>query len=476
MGDNKSQDKHIHYYSKYKSNDLFWGIGIENELYLQFNKHVNVNKKCMLNNHKPERYSVDYYKNFNKDDFKDALNKLIKDNNTKLPLLLNCHSFQKTDANGEPITLYDRENTPNTNFSGKTLHELLCEKDPYFSKNFKKSYIYDGDTIEIVTQNFYKTTIEDVIQELVLLKKEYINRVKKVFKENNIFSQFGEIDFCKQNHGFAVFLTNKNNVAVCNNMTYHFNITLPTQLTADKKIANLSEFVIKHQNAIRLFQWLSPIFIALYNTPDILSKVSDHFSKGSQRCALSRYIGVGTYNSNSMPNGKLLNDDFYKIPYYNLPYWWYHNYYYNSGYVQCEKIGYDINFNKFMNHGIEIRIFEYFPEDKLYEFLTFIVYLLDHSLHTPNICNPVENEEWNITTANIIKNGILHEISFEMLKNYEIIFGINLQRQKYRNIKNLFNKLKKYLEDIYHNSGDCSMKMIKTRNTETVSNNMCTIL
>ena len=429
----------------------------------------------MLNNHKPERYSIDYYKNFNKDDLKYAMNKLIK-NTTKLPVLLNCHSFEKTDANGEPITLYNRERTPNTKFSGKTLHELLCEKDPYFSKNFKKSYIYDGDTIEIVTQNFYKTTVEDVIQELILLKKEYINRLQKVFKENNIFSQYEEIDFCKQNHGFAVFLTNKNNVAVCNNMTYHFNITLPTQLTVDRKIANIPEFIIKHQNAIRLFQWFSPILISLYNTPDALSKISNRFSKASQRCALSRYIGVGTYDTNTMPNGKMLNEDFSKIPYYNLPYWWYHNYYYNSGYIQCDKIGYDINFNKFMNHGIEIRIFEYFPEEKLYEFLTFVVYLLDHSLHTPNICNPVENEDWNNTTSDIMQNGLSHELSPKMIKNYEIIFGIPLHKSKYRNIKNLFKKIKKYLQTMYHNTGDCSMKMIKTRTSIPEVDNKCIIL
>ena len=33
-----SLDKHKKYFDYYNSNELYWGLGIENELYLEFNK------------------------------------------------------------------------------------------------------------------------------------------------------------------------------------------------------------------------------------------------------------------------------------------------------------------------------------------------------------------------------------------------------------------------------------------------------
>jgi hypothetical protein len=42
-------------------------------------------------------------------------------------------------------------------FNGKILFDFIAEKDAYFKDEYMKSYIFDGDTIEFVTQNFYKT-------------------------------------------------------------------------------------------------------------------------------------------------------------------------------------------------------------------------------------------------------------------------------------------------------------------------------
>ena len=40
-----SSDKHKKYKASYGKNELYWGIGIENELYLEFERNVQVNKK-----------------------------------------------------------------------------------------------------------------------------------------------------------------------------------------------------------------------------------------------------------------------------------------------------------------------------------------------------------------------------------------------------------------------------------------------
>jgi hypothetical protein len=63
-------DKHNKYMSQYIStntqSELFWGIGVENETYLMFSPLLNHHSYTQLQ-HKRERYSVDYYKNFKKD-------------------------------------------------------------------------------------------------------------------------------------------------------------------------------------------------------------------------------------------------------------------------------------------------------------------------------------------------------------------------------------------------------------------------
>ena len=75
----ESYKKHKKYFNSYKPNDLFWGIGIENETYLEVSVPIEETKKSgafFLNNHKRERYSVDYYNTYR--DFKKVIQTLYK--------------------------------------------------------------------------------------------------------------------------------------------------------------------------------------------------------------------------------------------------------------------------------------------------------------------------------------------------------------------------------------------------------------
>ena len=36
--------KHLKYKDSYKKNELYWGIGLENELYLEFENYINFEK------------------------------------------------------------------------------------------------------------------------------------------------------------------------------------------------------------------------------------------------------------------------------------------------------------------------------------------------------------------------------------------------------------------------------------------------
>ena len=87
-------NKHKKYEEIYKNieEEIYWGLGIENELYLEFDNKIKVTKKFLLNNRRRERYSVDYFLSYKKELldilFKDYL-ELYKDDNITIPLLIN---------------------------------------------------------------------------------------------------------------------------------------------------------------------------------------------------------------------------------------------------------------------------------------------------------------------------------------------------------------------------------------------------
>ena len=131
--DKHSKNKHNKYIDFYKylknasnKDNEYWGIGIENESYLMFEKLQEVDKKFLLSNHMRERYSVDYWINYKKNELDKTLELLPEKIN--LPIYINGYLFQKTDLFGEPTKQYTKLSEPNPNFSGKTIDEHLKEK------------------------------------------------------------------------------------------------------------------------------------------------------------------------------------------------------------------------------------------------------------------------------------------------------------------------------------------------------------
>ena len=125
-----SLEKHYKYEKTYKTDELYWGIGIENELYLEFDKNINFEKYKLLNNHKRERYSVDYYTNYKTEYIDEIFNLVATNYDGKLPLLLNSHSMTRTDKLNNSKTLYTKLSEPNPNFDGETLWEFICKNNP----------------------------------------------------------------------------------------------------------------------------------------------------------------------------------------------------------------------------------------------------------------------------------------------------------------------------------------------------------
>ena len=451
--DSKSSDKkHYKYFSSYKPNDFYWGIGIENETYLEIINSPLV-KGNFYKNQKRERYSVDYYKSYLDDYFNKCLDTIIDPKKEySLPLLINSHELIRNDLSGQPMTNYDKGATPNKKFSGKIIFDYMKENNNYFKNEYDKSYCFDGDTIEFMTQNFYKTTINKVIDELILHRKTFLNEFNKL----NL--PFGKVCYPKENYGFARFTTNKNNLAIFNNGTYHFNFTLPTKLDLSGNIVNKNDFEKRHSKAIRIIQLMEPFFIAKFGSADILSTssvYSKRFPKGSQRCAASRYIGVGTYDSSKMISGKLLQEDrrsierkFYTILYNQI------------NYNKNDNMGFDINYNKFLNHGIELRFFDWFPEEHLYKVLRFIVHLLDFSEISKEINNYIRDDFWNNITYKALLDGKKTILTGEELVWIRNQFGIK-DIIRTNNIVDVYDFIEIFLEKKFSCKGPVGKYMLE---------------
>lgn len=437
---NEMEKKHLKYKEHYKPCSIYWGLGIENEVYLEFENKCEIKEELFIKSCKRERYSVNYFENYKHFDFIKALKHFIHGKQkVKVPVLMNSHSFTKTDRYNNPKTMYSKLSEPNPKFIGETLLETLQEESEYFEKNIDNEWLFDGDTIEFNTLKFYNTTLQEVVGELSNHKKTFITELNEIFKKKELFREHGEIKIMEKNHSFATFMTNYKNVTIFNNGTLHYNLTLPTELDENLEIKDMPKFIHDHKKGIKMIQWMEPFLVATYGTPDPFAAMNNYpdkhkFSSASQRSAVSRYIGIGTYNTDEMLKGKILAKHISEIRCNDLSHWWFHEYYKNNSYTKLEEIGYDINFNKHYNHGIEVRFLEHITEKiKMFEAFEFIVYLMDYILDNndiDNFGNPILNKIWN----DVVLNTFVHGKDYELKKNekelYEKIFKFKIRNKK----------------------------------------------
>lgn len=356
--------KHKHYQESYQSSDVFWGLGIENETYFVVDCGI-VSGDIVKSKRARERYSVDYYLSYDKKTLDKALDKLKKHKNYPIPNIINAHYLKNCDNKGEHKTTYAKTPLPNPKYSGTSNIDHALSSSSRLSKVFGKGIVFDGDSIEFITNKFYKTTVDDCINELF--------HVRGLALKTMFPASHAPISLQTHNYGFATHLTNPRNVVTCNNGTYHINVTLPTKLSGMCNVLVEEEFISNHKRFARLVQWIEPLLVACYGSGDIFNLLKKgKYAAGSQRVALSRYISIGTYNTEKMEPGKKLDDC-------NPPLW-YRKLHKHSGYNPQESVGYDINFRKHPNHGLEFRFFDFFPPEYLQGVMETLIYIGDYSL------------------------------------------------------------------------------------------------
>lgn len=476
--------KHARYSQAHLPGDEFWGVGIENETYMQAEKHVyQTTIYDILHNQKRERYSVNYWSQYKAGEFNEcvkawAASKLPQGLKTpiQLPMLVNAHTLSKCDRTGEHSTTYEKNPKPNKQFLGKTVLEDLAEANPavFGSEANTKWWIFDGDTVEFMTQDYYCAKIEDVIEELCWHKDRWMRALQTALPAVEGLSWKYlkyPLNWTKKNYGFASFVTNLNNVGIFNNGTYHINLTMPTVLDKDGEIADWAKFERVHQKAARLFQWISPFLVAKFGSGDPLANLEAggrerRFPAGSQRLAASRYVSLGTYDTEKMECGKILTRDVKTV----RCDWWRTMYgRSNCAYSPLDVIGFDINFNKFKNHGLELRIFDWFGESELDGLMRLLVWMLDASQELEELEPPQKSAEWNAVAERCIWNGTSALLSEQELCVFRQATGISFlvpDASGTLDALAAYNQIWRFLCEKFNGTPDprlCSKKMIRTQ-------------
>ncbi len=448
----------------------FWGIGLENETYLQFEESLIVSGQFIQEKMGRERYSLDYLKCYKEGCLEKVLSRAFNSGkNYLVSQMMNSHSLEKLDVHFQHKTI---QSAPplldNPDYSGKSILELFLEKQPHQiqsmltqKNNPMGSIIFDGDTIEFVTKYYENRTIQESFNELKATKKLFLEKLN----EAKILP--GNLTYPEYNIGINMFMSNQKNLVLFNNGTFHFHITLPT-LTEDSRIIDYAAFDHAHHKAIYLLQWFEPLFIATLGSPDIMSVISEKFGMeekfagGSMRNAMSRYTGVGTYHK-SMPKGKVLTypvDDFRELLDFKKEenIWWRDRIESELNYELLSDVGLDFNREKLYQSGYEFRSFDEFPTDYLPEVLHAIVLISQHAQHLDEVEWASNNVIWNNLVFKTLTQGFKSVMNEDEKNEIMNVFQIPLNNRDSLNNSNrldeFFFQILQLLHEIHNDSSE----------------------
>lgn len=415
--DNRNLPKHSKYQSAYRRFDFYWGLGVEHETYIMTGATHDISG-FTAQTMKPERYSVSYYKNYRHDALMPALRAILQKNDDALhvPVLMNNHSLVDCDLSGEHRTTYEREPKPNPHYAGYSVYDYLCHHSAWLRDQKERAFTWDGDTVEFMTQDFYRATVDSVMAELNYIEWRFIAELNRVPATGVLTTHAPFSLGSPRNEPFATYLTNPRAVSMFNNGTFHVNATLPTRLGFDRRPICWTDFVEKHRRLARLVQWMEPLWIATFGSGDPLAAVSEGYAAGSQRLAVSRYIGVGTFDTVAMPTGKILQIPRpADLPWYDVS---------GSAYAPLDVIGLDINFNKHWAHGLELRIFDQMPMAALRAVLEHVVLLMDIAMTVDTVADARSQVDWQAAARAAIFEGPRWVVSAEQWAALCAVFGV----------------------------------------------------
>jgi hypothetical protein len=476
---NTSINRYIKQYNI--TDNIFWGIGLENECYLQGQSKMILGKNIipMLGR---ERYSVDYTTNYDIEQVKRVMTQVYDSRKLyNVSQMINAHSLDKMDRFGEHKTTYESQPKLNSKFSGKTVLEEWFDYDNEIKQIINPdirtvtNVFFDGDAIEFITEQFYKTNTKNVVQELIDNKKNFINKFNEFKIKKNLWKDLGQLTFPLTHPGINIFKSQPNKIVFFNNTTIHIHLTLPTQIK-NGIIIDKNLFVQTHSKAIKLLQWFEPFFICTLGSPDILQWVyekynnssKNYFAKGSMRATMSRYIGIGTYDANTMKCGKVLTNSVNELrPKDNTIKWWRdminEDLLYN---LPKNDMGLDFNYGKHYQSGLELRILDGMPLEILKDILDVIILICEHSYSydTPeDIQFCTTSQSWNNIVYKSMVYGYKAIISKDEIQDILKILNINMSFDENKlTLEEFYYRVLENLFEIYHKTDTYAIKYMTT--------------
>ena len=153
----------------YQTKKYYWGIGLENETYMQFEESLIVSGAFIQEKIGFEKYSIDYRKCYKPESLAPVLKEAFGLNKSyKVSRMMNSHSLEKLDINFQHKTLSAKKTAvdaaetveanpqplENPEYLGKSIMELFLEDQPYNIQSMitqrnktMGSVHFDGDSI-----------------------------------------------------------------------------------------------------------------------------------------------------------------------------------------------------------------------------------------------------------------------------------------------------------------------------------------
>ncbi len=119
-------------------------------------------------------------------------------------------------------------------------------------------------------------------------------------------------------------------------------------------------------------------------------------------------------------------------------------------------MGVDINFHKHKNHGLELRIFDWFPEEHLERLLKCLIWMCDEALSFDNIEDPKDSQVFNDVLYGAIWQGKEYILKPEEIELFQKILNCEIDQNLCFSLELVENAWK----ERWDGKGEVSLKML----------------
>lgn len=342
---------------------------------------------------------------------------------------------------------------------------------------------------EMITKNHINRSIQSIATEIRAKEKKFIEILKKSSKLQRYIEKYGDLSISPYGMIRDVKMINDSTKYTDYTGSYHVTITLP-----HKKSIKQQTFIDLHKNFANQIQWIQPLLLSVFFSPDQLSIINDKTSQGSFRVfqvgwgmfsssdvsKISKTTGISRMSNQSMKWISLLNFEnknkfdkcdlnFIKTKEPNAKSLYGSDFRTFGPIIQkFDKIERENASGMKVPYGLELRIFDNFNSCNINSLMKIIVLIAENSrkFKTPDYV--YDNKIWQSTIINISKNGWNGIISTQYIHLLEKMLNINLSN-KYKRADLVFQDLVNKLVD--KNKNGLFVKLMSNKfNSVTIPN------